>query len=74
MTTLIGVGPGHPLAWQVTFDKINKGAPDWQPFGPVPSPLRGLNRTHRLATESHLDPEARREAGLRHSGRAGRSG
>jgi Tol biopolymer transport system component len=41
MTSLIEVGPGHFLAWQVTFDKINKGAPDWQPFGPVPSPQTG---------------------------------
>ena len=39
MTTLVSVGPGGPLVWQFTFDKINKGAPDWQPLGPVPGPL-----------------------------------
>jgi Tol biopolymer transport system component len=41
MTSLIGVGPGPLPAWQVTSDKINKGAPDWQPLGPVPSPTVG---------------------------------
>lgn len=41
MTSVIGVGPGLLPTWQVTFDKINKGAPDWQPFGPVPSPSTG---------------------------------
>ena len=41
MTSIIGMGPGPLPAWQVTFDKINKGAPDWQPFGPVPTPLNG---------------------------------
>ena len=41
MTSLIGMGPGPLPAWQVTSDKINKGAPDWQPFGPAPSPTIG---------------------------------
>jgi Tol biopolymer transport system component len=41
MTTLIGVGPGPLPTWQVTSDKINKGAPDWQPLGPVPSTIVG---------------------------------
>jgi Tol biopolymer transport system component len=41
MTSLVGVGPGPLPTWQFTFDKISKGAPDWQPFGPVPSPSAG---------------------------------
>ena len=41
ITSHIGMGPGPLPAWQVTSDKINKGAPDWQPFGPVPSPMIG---------------------------------
>jgi Tol biopolymer transport system component len=41
MTSVIGMGPGPLPAWQVTSDKINKGAPDWQPFGPTPSPMVG---------------------------------
>jgi TolB protein len=35
MTSLMGLNPGPPVAWQITFDKQQKGAPDWQPFGPV---------------------------------------
>jgi Tol biopolymer transport system component len=31
MTSLVGLSPGPPVAWQVTFDKQQKGAPDWQP-------------------------------------------
>jgi TolB protein len=41
MTSVISMGPGPLPAWQVTSDKINKGAPDWQPFGPAPSPMVG---------------------------------
>jgi Tol biopolymer transport system component len=36
MTSLVGMSPGPPVAWQVTFDKQLKGAPDWQPATPVP--------------------------------------
>jgi TolB protein len=36
MTSLVpGLSPGPPVAWQVTFDKQLKGAPDWQPSSPV---------------------------------------
>jgi TolB protein len=38
ITPVIGMSPGPPLAWQVTFDKVDKGAPDWQPLG-FPAPL-----------------------------------
>lgn len=37
-TTLMGAGIGDPPAWQITFDKGLKGAPDWQPASPVPTP------------------------------------
>jgi Tol biopolymer transport system component len=40
MIPLIGMNPGPPPAWQVTSDKIDKGAPDWQPLG-FPAPLIG---------------------------------
>jgi TolB protein len=32
MTSLKGMSPGPLATWQVTFDKTQKGAPDWQPF------------------------------------------
>jgi Tol biopolymer transport system component len=32
MTSLVGMGFGEPVAWQITFDKQQKGAPDWQPL------------------------------------------
>jgi TolB protein len=35
MSSLMGLSPGEPVAWQVTFDKQLKGSPDWQPFGTV---------------------------------------
>ena len=31
MTSLVGMSPGPPVAWQITFDKELKGSPDWQP-------------------------------------------
>jgi TolB protein len=31
MTPAVGMSPGEPVAWQVTFDKQLKGSPDWQP-------------------------------------------
>lgn len=32
MTSLVGASPGEPPAWEITFDKQLKGAPDWQPM------------------------------------------
>jgi Tol biopolymer transport system component len=31
MTSLVGMSPGPPVAWQITSDKELKGSPDWQP-------------------------------------------
>lgn len=36
MTSLTGMSPGPLATWQVTFDKTQKGAPDWQPFSLSP--------------------------------------
>jgi Tol biopolymer transport system component len=36
MTSLRGMGPGPLATWQVTFDKTQKGSPDWQPFSLSP--------------------------------------
>jgi TolB protein len=36
----IGLSIGDPPAWQLTFDKLVKGAPDWQPASPVSTPPR----------------------------------
>lgn len=35
MTSLVGASLGEPVAWQITFDKQSKGAPDWQPVPAV---------------------------------------
>ena len=36
MTSLKGTSPGPLPTWQVTFDKTQKGAPDWQPISLSP--------------------------------------
>lgn len=33
MTSLVGMSPGETFAWEVTYDKQDKGNPDWQPTG-----------------------------------------
>ncbi len=35
MTSLAGMSPGPPVAWQISFDKELKGGPDWQPTAPT---------------------------------------
>jgi TolB protein len=42
MTSLRAVSPGEPVAWQITFDKQQKGSPDWQPFSAI-EPSAELN-------------------------------
>lgn len=36
LMNVIGASPGDPPTWPLMLDKLQKGAPDWQPATPVP--------------------------------------